>query len=97
MVLTNRNSTRFFIILSLFKYDIISYGVIVPGYEGRAGMLAILRSDSADMIDVKKLAVHVIDNLPTYARPLFLRIINHPKNWTLVTSTLKHRKVELQR
>lgn len=46
------------------------YGVQVPGQEGRAGMAALMRQD----VDVDALAVHLKANLPSYAKPLFLRL-----------------------
>ncbi len=75
----------------------ICYGIEIPEHEGRAGMVAIQRLGGRNMIDVNQLSKHVNENLPKYARPLFLRIINQPQNWDLLTSTLKLRKVDLQR
>ena len=46
------------------------YGVEVPGQEGRAGMAAIMASD----LDLDRLAVHLRENLPGYAKPLFIRL-----------------------
>ena len=69
----------------------------MPGFEGRAGMVSIYERDSSDQIDVNKLAIHDTEQLPHFARPLFLRIIHQHQKWDLVTSTLKHRKIELQR
>ena len=69
----------------------------MPGYEGRAGMVAIRKLDGPCDINLVKLAEYVNEHLPKYARPLFLRIIHQPQNWDLVTSTLKLRRVELQR
>lgn len=82
---------------SVLQYDVISYGVKVPGQEGRAGMVAIRRVHGPNMLDIKLLSKHINDNLPKYARPLFLRIIHQSQDWELVTSTLKLRKLELQR
>ena len=64
--------------------DAAVYGVAVPGCDGRAGMAAI-RIEPAFEID--RLAQHVAASLPTYARPLFVRI-----SQTLeLTGTFKHR------
>lgn len=47
----------------------------VPGSEGRAGMAAIL--DKEDSLDLAQIADGLRKNLPSYARPLFIRILNH--------------------
>jgi fatty-acyl-CoA synthase len=46
------------------------YGVSVPGMEGRAGMAAIVTSGG---FDLARLHRHLADQLPDYARPVFLR------------------------
>jgi fatty-acyl-CoA synthase len=66
------------------------YGVTIPGTEGRAGM-ATLGID--DEIDLARFRNHLIDRLPPYARPLFLRI---RKNMDL-TGTFKYSKSDLVR
>lgn len=53
--------------------DAVVYGVEVPGADGRAGMAAILDPDG--MVDLDALATGVSKALPTYARPLFVRIV----------------------
>ena len=69
----------------------------MPGHEGRAGMVAILKHNKAYDIDVDKLARHINEHLSKFARPVFLRIIHHEHDWEVVTGTLKLRKTELQR
>jgi fatty-acyl-CoA synthase len=64
------------------------YGVSIPGHDGRAGMAALVADDG---FDAARLAAHVARELPSYARPLFLRIQPELE----VTGTFKHRKVEL--
>ena len=64
------------------------YGVAVPGYEGRAGMAALVADKD---LDLEALARHVSAHLPAYARPLFLRLQEEPA----VTMTFKQKKVEL--
>ena len=64
------------------------YGVEVPGQEGRAGMATLVVEDD---FDVASLYAHLEEELPGYARPLFLRIA--PEMET--TGTFKHRKVDL--
>jgi fatty-acyl-CoA synthase len=64
------------------------YGVSVPGQEGRAGMAALVVDEK---FDPAQLYAHVARELPTYARPLFVRIGSEIE----VTGTFKHRKVDL--
>jgi len=66
------------------------YGVTIPGHEGRAGMAAIATDGE---IDLAALREHFSGNLPSYARPLFLRIVDAIE----VTSTFKHMKSDLVR
>ena len=73
------------------------YGIRVPGYEGRAGMLALRKIDGNYDLDMIQLSKYIQEHLPKYARPLFLRIVKHPELWDLVTTTMKLRKSELQR
>jgi fatty-acyl-CoA synthase len=67
------------------------YGVEVEGAGGRAGMAAIRLEDGAEF-DGKSLAKTVYENLPTYALPLFVRIVESLEK----TSTFKSRKVDLR-
>jgi fatty-acyl-CoA synthase len=64
------------------------YGVTVPGNEGRAGMAALVVDDGFDRAD---LYAHVAQSLPSYARPVFVRISAEIE----ITGTFKHRKVDL--
>lgn len=64
------------------------YGVEVPGYDGRAGMGAIVSEDAPDM---KALKAHIEANLPHYARPVFLRLSKESDT----TSTFKFKKTNL--
>jgi fatty-acyl-CoA synthase len=66
------------------------YGVEVPGHDGRAGMAALVVDGD---FDPAALHAHVTRELPSYARPLFVRIASEIE----VTGTFKHRKVELAR
>ena len=52
--------------------DCVVYGVQIPGTEGRAGMAAI--ADPGKTLDLQKLTEAINNSLPSYARPLFLRI-----------------------
>ncbi|WP_246731357.1 long-chain-acyl-CoA synthetase [Methylocapsa sp. S129] len=66
------------------------YGVSVPGYEGRAGMAAMV-VDDADHFDLSGLRAHIAAHLPTYARPVFLRF----RRDLDTTGTFKQKKTEL--
>jgi fatty-acyl-CoA synthase len=67
------------------------YGVSVPGADGRAGMAAVkLRPSST--LDGPGLARHLIDRLPPYAVPLFLRVVDEVEQ----TATFKSRKGKLR-
>ena len=66
------------------------YGVIVPGADGRAGMATLVTDPE---FDVEALRAHLINRLPTYARPLFLRIRSEME----VTGTFKYTKTDLAR
>jgi fatty-acyl-CoA synthase len=68
------------------------FGVEVPDTGGRAGMAAIKLRDGAQF-DGKALAETVYANLPGYAVPLFIRIVESLET----TSTFKSRKVDLRK
>jgi fatty-acyl-CoA synthase len=68
------------------------FGVEVPDTGGRAGMAAIKLRDGADF-DGKALAETVYADLPGYAVPLFIRIVESLET----TSTFKSRKVDLRK
>ncbi len=51
--------------------DSTTYGVTVPGHDGRAGMAAIVVEAE---FEVAALGQHLAGRLPIYAQPLFLRI-----------------------
>ncbi|GIW40371.1 MAG: long-chain-acyl-CoA synthetase [Candidatus Binatia bacterium] len=67
------------------------YGVRVPGTEGRAGMAAVVLAEGASFDPVAYYAF-AEKTLPSYARPLFVRIVPSMD----VTGTLKHTKLRLQ-
>ncbi len=64
------------------------YGVEVPGYDGRAGMAAYVRSGD---IDHHRLYLHLTDQLPQYAMPIFLR----EQRAAETTGTFKFKKIDL--
>ncbi|CAG5120147.1 unnamed protein product, partial [Candidula unifasciata] len=76
-----------------FVQDANVYGVEVPGKEGRAGMVALTLNEGHKLgpKELKELYEHVCQELPSYARPIFVR---HLEN-AVVTSTLKQQKFGL--
>ncbi len=66
------------------------YGVAIPGVEGRVGMASI-QSDHS--IDLAALRAHLVQALPHYARPVFLRMRTHAD----LTGTFKYSKTQLVR
>jgi fatty-acyl-CoA synthase len=64
------------------------YGVIVPGYDGRAGMSALVAGTD---FNPQELVSGLEGRLPAYARPIFVRVM--PRIG--ITGTFKHRKVDL--
>jgi fatty-acyl-CoA synthase len=70
--------------------DASTYGVNVPGSDGRAGMAAIVAGDG---FDLKAFAEHLSRRLPIYAIPVFVRLCE-----TLdATETFKQKKQQLIR
>ncbi len=59
----------------LQQQDTIVYGVEVPGTEGRAGMCALVEPN--DGIDLVKFLSAMKKHLPSYATPIFLRLVRH--------------------
>lgn len=68
------------------------YGVQIPGTDGRAGMAALLLNEESDSLDLPGLSAHIDGNLPNYARPVFLRILQE----IATTSTFKLQKNDLR-
>jgi fatty-acyl-CoA synthase len=66
------------------------YGVAIPGADGRAGMATIVADHRLDLAAFR---THLVDRLPDYARPVFLRVRNDLE----VTATFKHTKSALVR
>ena len=63
------------------------YGVLVKNTEGRCGMAAVTPLEG-NTIDCSGLAAYVMENLPVYARPYFLRVRSN------VDSTASFKKVK---
>lgn len=68
--------------------EVIAYGVPVPGHEGKAGMVALVIDGR---FSAKAFAEWVERELPSYARPAFVRLIKSAET----TGTFKYRKVDL--
>ncbi|KAJ7372273.1 hypothetical protein OS493_019717 [Desmophyllum pertusum] len=71
--------------------DVVVYGVRVPGTEGQAGMAAIADPDN-NGIDLSALVQGLKELLPSYAHPIFLRIVGSVS----VTGTFKLQKTKLR-
>jgi fatty-acyl-CoA synthase len=66
------------------------YGVTIPGTDGRAGMATIAADEG---FDLDAFRTHIVDCLPDYACPLFLRV----RDRLDITDTFKHTKQALMR
>ena len=69
------------------------YGVAIPNTEGKAGMAAI-KLDPSIKFDLDELSQFVIDTLPKYSIPIFLRIIEELET---TTSSFKIVKTNLHK
>ncbi len=70
--------------------DTLVYGVAVPGTEGKAGMAALVVDHTFSLPAFRQ---HVHASLPSYARPLFVRLCGAIET----TATFKPKKAELAR
>jgi citronellyl-CoA synthetase len=70
------------------------YGVEIPGADGRAGMAAIVLREGIQLkdIDLQALSDYIINSLPSYSRPIFIRVLKDLPT----TSTHKLQKNELR-
>jgi acyl-CoA synthetase (AMP-forming)/AMP-acid ligase II len=73
----------------LFEANV--YGVRVPGTEGRAGMAAL---KVAPDFDLESFAAFVMEKLPGYQRPLFIRLLEGEMR---ATTTFKLQKVDYRK
>ena len=64
------------------------YGVTIPGTDGRAGMAALVLREPLDLAQLRS---HLAARLPTYARPLFVRV----QSAIAATDTFKQAKAAL--
>ncbi len=70
--------------------DATVYGVDVPGSDGRAGMAALVVDET---FDFGRLAARLAEQLPDYARPVFVRLLGAIET----TGTFKPKKQDLVR
>jgi fatty-acyl-CoA synthase len=70
--------------------DAVVYGVAAPGYDGRAGMVAIVVDGELDLVGFR---AHLTARLPEYARPVFVRILREIET----TGTFKPKRQDLVR
>ncbi|MDE5462841.1 long-chain-acyl-CoA synthetase [Bradyrhizobium sp. CSS354] len=70
--------------------DATTYGVSIPGTDGRAGMSAIVVNEG---FVLEGLPAHLAQCLPAYAHPVFIRISRELD----ATETFKQKKAELAR
>lgn len=68
--------------------DVVAYGVTVPHFDGKAGMIAIRTREGFDMAALYR---HLNDNLPDFAVPRFVRRLSEVET----TSTFKYKKTDL--
>jgi fatty-acyl-CoA synthase len=60
-------------------------GVEIPGCDGKAGMAVLVAEHNLDLAALRR---HLVERLPSYARPLFVTIRRELE----VTGTFKHKK-----
>ncbi len=70
--------------------DAATYGVTLPGADGRAGMVAIVSGENFDLAELRN---HLSRHLPAYACPVLVRICATLNS----TETFKQKKHELVR
>lgn len=70
-----------------------TYGVDVPGTDGRAGMISLVLNVPLKDFDAAGLSNTLKQALPSYAVPVFIRLRSELE----VTGTFKHRKVDLKK
>jgi fatty-acyl-CoA synthase len=64
------------------------YGVQIAGRDGRAGMAAIVAKDNLNLTALRD---HIAQQLPEYARPVFLRV----RKDNDLSTTFKQKKINL--
>ncbi len=69
------------------------YGVEIANTDGRAGMAALVLEPGVETLDLEDFSAYVNRELPSYARPVFLRL----QAGLDVTGTFKMRKGDLKK
>ncbi|MBW2363994.1 MAG: long-chain-acyl-CoA synthetase [Deltaproteobacteria bacterium] len=69
-----------------------AYGVVIPGFDGRAGMAAIIPMLDVAKFDLNNLAQTLKNELPHYAIPKFIRFMTEFET----TATMKIKKTVLR-
>ena len=72
--------------------DAVVYGVEIPNTNGRAGMACIRLQDNA-IFDPASLYRSLSERLPSYAMPIFLRVVEQ----MATTGTFKYQKTDLKK
>ena len=70
--------------------DVLVYGVLIPGMDGRVGM-AVINTDE-DSIQMPELYLKLSQSLPRYAVPIFIRLTDS----VALTSTYKLKKTQVR-
>lgn len=70
------------------------YGVQLPHHDGRAGCAAVVLNGEVDAVMMRSVGAHVKKGLPSYARPVFLRVM--PDMAAESTGTYKQLKHNLR-
>lgn len=68
------------------------YSVPIPATEGRAGMAAVCLNEGVNSLDIDEFSKFVENQLPSYARPVFIRVQRDMD----MTGTMKLVKKDLQ-
>ena len=75
------------------QVDCVVFPVSIPDHEGKAGMAVIKEPKLRDEKEMAQLLSRLQKSLPSYAIPVFVRIVNELE----MTSTMKIPKVEFQK
>ena len=76
------------------------YGVDIPKADGKAGMAALALAEGVDALDVKSFSAFIKEHLPSYARPVFLRIqreLDTTGTFKMVKGELRKEGYDLER
>ncbi|HEX4855795.1 MAG TPA: long-chain-acyl-CoA synthetase [Limnobacter sp.] len=77
--------------ISFLEHAVV-FGVQVPGADGRAGLAAIVVKDG-EQLDLKVLASRLMADLPAYAVPQYIRVLQNVQT----TGTFKYQKGQLKK